>query len=312
MSRSASSAELHAAGSRAEASAPDYHARVRAQLDPGVLAAAGWDGAAAVLGPPPDHPQLGWTPCRRCGRQAASTGLCRRCAGYGSPVRLEHQPLCLICRTPGHERPADSNGLCKACAATARNNGLTAEQYRTGTPGHPAARPRPTFGHCAAAVCEYWAWTEDGLCKRHRRRWLADGRPEIGEWARWAEPVVGTRGGKIRLGGLPDLMRDELLLGVQLAGRHGRHWPPTVIRPAVDAIRRARAPRLAAIDVDPLRTGTRQFLVGVQESIALRWATVNGKYSATCGTCGCGGCPATCGSTGRGSRCARTIRAPPR
>ena len=60
------------------------------------------------------------------------------------------QLLCMVCRTPGHERPAvRRNGLCESCDQARKAAGQTAEGYAAD------AVPRPSFGRCLR--CERWA-----------------------------------------------------------------------------------------------------------------------------------------------------------
>src|SRR5205823_5327829 len=50
--------------------------RLTALIDPRFLAECGWDPAGQVLAPPPEHPQLGWTPPVGPARAAASVTSC--------------------------------------------------------------------------------------------------------------------------------------------------------------------------------------------------------------------------------------------
>ena len=102
-------------------------------------------------------------------------------------VRSENpERLCLVCRTPGHERPAAAHGLCYSCLSQAGNRGQSVEAYIAGDERWPAARPRETFGMCRMA-CDALAVGSDGLCGEHLRHWRHAGRPAGTEFEAWRE-----------------------------------------------------------------------------------------------------------------------------
>lgn len=114
--------------------------RLRRAVDLPRLIEAGYDPAAGVIRPPPDHPVLGYALCPVVGCMSALVGV-RLCFGcrqrfrrfegtfeefvaiprvFGLSRRAE-QRLCLVCRTPGHERPAVGvSGLCLSCDSCRR------------------------------------------------------------------------------------------------------------------------------------------------------------------------------------------------
>lgn len=105
--------------------------RIHARLDASVLAAIGWDATTRIVRFSPDHPQFGYPVCPVVDCDQETTGRGRFCTGCRMRFErstedrdtfiaagkqrwrhFESGVLCLVCRTPGHERPAKSNGLC--------------------------------------------------------------------------------------------------------------------------------------------------------------------------------------------------------
>ena len=129
-------------------------------------------------------------------------GLCDQCAknylgrlrGYKSvPLTLEEfkampmlrlaqadreEELCLVCRTPGHERPARLNGLCSECSRMRHDRRQTIEAFVNGDERYRPAWPRRTFGRCCGAGCRRWAITDERLCRPCRERWRKAARAE--------------------------------------------------------------------------------------------------------------------------------------
>jgi integrase len=248
--------------------ASDYAARLAALLDGALLTSLGWDAEATVFSPPPNHPTLIWIPCARCGRRE-STGrhrLCHSCLEAGSHW-LPEPALCRVCRTPGHERPAHTQGLCVACEGHCRHLGLSFDAYVQSV----YARPRLTFGKCRAAVCDKWAARPCGLCHSHWLHWKREGKPDLEQWSRWAKPLAGSRAGKLHFMGLPAVVRDELLFGLQTAHQDGYRCYLNQLRPILDAVRDQRVSRLADLPRLETRDYTR-FLTRTRDAIALALA----------------------------------------
>jgi hypothetical protein len=82
--------------------------RLAVLVDPRFLTECGSDSAGQVLAPPPDHPQLGWTPPVVAARVAASV------AG---------------CMVPGCSRPPGSHGLCRAHRARQVLRGMSVAEF---------------------------------------------------------------------------------------------------------------------------------------------------------------------------------------
>ena len=124
------------------------------------------------------------------------------------------QLLCMVCRTPGHERPAvRRNGLCESCDQARKAAGQTAEEYAAD------AVPRPSFGRCLR--CERWAARRRSrLCQSCHARWREQGGPVLAEFA--ASRLWGAREAsrEVDLSALPERARLEILYGVSgaLAG----------------------------------------------------------------------------------------------
>ncbi len=225
-------------------------ARLQARVDVGMLIARGWDPASGVFAPPADDPLFGYHPCERAGcvragsyDRALALGLCDQCArNYLRRVRgqqpgrvtLEEfkampmlrlaqadreEELCLVCRTPGHERAAQANGLCSECSRMRHARGQSVEAFVNGDDRFPPAWPRRSFGRCLVDGCRRWARTEERLCGACRRRWRkrpAGRRPSIEQFAAegpWQPPLDGKRA---VMPELPELVEWQLLAGLQL------------------------------------------------------------------------------------------------
>ena len=178
----------------------DYAGRLAELVDVPALIGRGWDPERRRFVPAPSDPLFGYSRCpvRGCQNVTEHTAaaLCRRCQHrYGrwshahpngaldgflaevTQVRSQDlERLCLVCRVPGHERPAAAHGLCYSCVRQARNRGQSVGAFVAGDERWPAPRPRATFGMCRMA-CDALAVGSDGLCGEHLRHWRAAGRP---------------------------------------------------------------------------------------------------------------------------------------
>jgi integrase len=225
-------------------------ARLRARVDVTMLVARGWDPDSRVFAPPADDPLFGYHACERDGCTRAGSydrslalGLCDQCArnylgrirGYKSgPLTLEQfkakpmlrlaqadreEELCLVCRTPGYERPARLNGLCSECSRMRHDRRQTIEAFVNGDDRYAPAWPRRSFGRCTVDGCRRWAITDERLCTACRRRWRklpAEKRPPFERFLAagpWEPGFDGTRAGMPEL---PELIEWQLLAGLQL------------------------------------------------------------------------------------------------
>src|SRR6266852_3230110 len=122
-------------------------------IDWPLLARLGWDPGRGVFAPASGDAVFGFTECRRggCDLVAATNrfALCYRCAGQwrrssaGTSLgefcqtAPEHagklaDRLCLVCRTPGHQRPVHWQGLCGACVSSMGQRGQSLAEYING------------------------------------------------------------------------------------------------------------------------------------------------------------------------------------
>jgi integrase len=233
-------------------------ARLRRVLDVPRLIEAGYDPATGVIRPPADHPVLGHELCPVAGCMSALLGgrLCfgcrqrfRRFDGtfeefvaiprlFGLSRRAE-QRLCLVCRTPGHERPAvGPSGLCLSCDSCRRARGLTVYEYV------PGAVPRVSFGRCVR--CDRWAAYERlRLCTACRNHWALLGKPDLEGFA--ALPLrrsrAASRGIEVDLSGLGERVRLEILYAFEQTWLDGGYaWEGTRrLQSLADALARAGA-----------------------------------------------------------------------
>ena len=250
---------------RVRVAGEDELSRLRRAVDLPRLMEAGYDPAAEVIRPPADHSVLGYELCPVAGCMAALVAgkLCYGCRQRfrrfdGSLEefiaiprvfalsRRGEQRLCIVCRTPGHERPAAGhNGLCLSCDSSRRTRGQTVEGYVA------TAAPRCSYGRCVR--CERWAaFREPRLCTACRSHWVALGRPAIGEFA--AVPLrrsrAARRGLEVELSALPERLRLEILYAFQHTWLDGGYvWEGTRrLQSLIDALSRVDARSLLERD----------------------------------------------------------------
>jgi integrase len=207
-------------------------------LDPGFLAAAGWDPRQEVLVPSLDHPLLGFRVCRVLGCQgqallpdqlcATCQGACRRSDlsmeefAAAGPVRARRCGEA-ICSVNGCPRPVRVRRLelCYTHEHQRKRLGLPLPEFL----GHPEAAPLPGFGRCRAGVCDRQAHGRRGLCRPHDVRWWQQRRAGqvtdagFDGWCQTAAPVAS--GHQVIFRGLTPRVQAEVLFGLQERCRHG-------------------------------------------------------------------------------------------
>ena len=231
-----------------------------ALIDHAELLRIGWDPECEAFTPDPAHPHLGYRGCTVTGCvRYATTGrrhprpLCTQCArrwdeadgedaevfcARGGSDPAHREALCLVCRTPGHERPACTVGLCRSCRSEQRSRRQSVSEYVGGGGRFPAARPRATFGRCVPAACGRWAESSLGICNAHYQRWLRLGQPELDSWGRAEGEVRGGKGGRVSLRGLPRGLQLQVLFGIATCAKGAGRCQPHELRSAVEELRR--------------------------------------------------------------------------
>lgn len=295
--------------------------KVERALDPAFLADAGYDSATHVWAPPAAHPVFGWRVCpvAGCSNTAVSKSgsvLCSACAerlrrqGASDPslsvarfvatvAKQGHrdtvprrrytratEPLCQVCRLPGHERPAATNGLCLQCTSQRHHRRQVVEAFVAGDERFGPGRPKPTFGECEVHGCDRLAGTGNLLCRAHDRAWRSAGRPQglqlteflEFEAVRMRDPqalkprhlrVVSAK--DVDLDGIGSTLRGELLLGLQDSARLGRQVPPHVVVSVLRLLERRRARSAMEITVlhDISNPPVREFIRTAREAVRL-------------------------------------------
>lgn len=280
-----------------------YEQRVAELADLEALVARGLDLARLRFVPAPGDPLFGYARCPVGGclnvTEHTATSLCSRCqhryrrwrhATGGdleaflaevTQTRSEDlDRLCLVCRTPGHERPVAAQGLCYSCHRQASNRGQTVPAYVGGDERWPAATPRPTFGPCRMA-CDALASGRDGLCGEHLRHWRRVGRPAGAEFDAWREevghPLPASR--HVDLGGLSETLRWEFLLGLSVAIDGHRRTRVSDLRRVVSLIAESKVASIAELDVSRVRTdGVRLFVSWAQDRLRLAFADPDNEW----------------------------------
>jgi hypothetical protein len=227
--------------------------RLRQKVDRPALIARGWDPENRVFAPPADDPLFGYNRCERVrcprageSRRARTLGLCDACAKNfyarvaksqpgGEPETLERfktrpllrhdqaikeQELCLVCRTPVHERAARTKGLCTDCCRHRHARKQTVEEFVAGHARLGVPKPRPSFGRCLVDDCRRWATNDRGFCQVCYRRWMhipvekrAASRGRFVAAGPWQPPLDGWRAA---MPPVPELVQWQLLAGLQL------------------------------------------------------------------------------------------------
>jgi len=273
-------------------------------VDLDVLVARGLDMSRLRFVPVPSDSLFGYARCpvRGCVNvtEHTPTSLCRRCQHrYGrwqrasdggglecflvevTQTRSENlERLCLVCRTPGHERPAAAQGVCYSCLRQARNRGQSVEAYVAGDEQWPSATPRATFGLCRMA-CDALACGSDGLCGEHLRHWRRAGRPADAAFEAWralvGEPLPASR--HVDLSSLGVTMRWEFLLGLSVAIDAHRRTRISELRRVVSLIGERNVASITELDVSGVRTeGVRLFVMWVQDRLRLAFADPDSEW----------------------------------
>lgn len=275
----------------------DYAARLRELVDLQALVARGWDPERRRFVPAPSDPLFGYARCpvRGCSNVTEHTAasLCSRCQHrYGrwirkhtggtlagfleavTQVRSENpERLCLVCCTPGHERPAVAHGLCLSCQRQAANRQQTVAAYITGDASWRAARPRATFGPCRMA-CDALAGGSNGLCSEHLRHWYQAGRPTGPEFEAWrrarGEPLPASR--FIDLTGLSEELVLEMLVGLMVAIAGHRRARVSDLRRIVSLLVQSGAVSINDLQVGGMRGAVRLFVLWAQDHLRLAFS----------------------------------------
>ena len=275
-----------------------YEEQVAELVDVAALVARGLDLDRRRFVPAPSDPLFGYARCpvRGCLNvtEHTATSLCSRCQHrYGrwqhatGGSDLEHflaevtqarsedlERLCLVCRTPGHERPAAAQGVCYSCLSQAKDRGQSVAAHIAGDGRWPPAAPRPTFGPCRMA-CDALACGGDGLCGEHVRHWRKAGRPAGAAFDAWreriGEPLPASR--HVDLGALSDTLRWEFLLGLSVAIDGHRRTRVSELRRVVSLIGQREVALVAELDLTGVRTpGVRLFVSWAQDRLRLAFA----------------------------------------
>jgi integrase len=289
----------------APAAAPTgYEQQVAELVDLAALAARGLDLQRLRFVPAPSDPLFGYARCpvRGCSNvtEHTATSLCTRCqhrygrwqraSGGGDLARFlaevtqtrgeDLERLCLVCRTPGHERPVAAQGLCYSCLSQAKGRGQSVAAHIAGDERWPPATPRATFGPCRMA-CNALACGGDGLCGEHLRHWRRAGRPVGAAFDAWGvlvgEPLPASR--YVDLGALSDTLRWEFLLGLSVAIDGHRRTRVSELRRVVSLIGQTKVSSIAELDVTGVRMqGVRLFVMWAQDRLRLAFADPDSEW----------------------------------
>ncbi|HSI92228.1 MAG TPA: site-specific integrase [Jiangellaceae bacterium] len=275
-----------ATAARVEDTAPSV-SHLGSRLDVERLRRWGWDPLTGVLTVDPARPVLGYSECpvAGCDYETSTAGqLCAGCALRWGEVggdwerfvatpmsrqRYRRERLCRVCRRPGHQRPAKSNGLCMACEGLRRHRHQSVEAYVGGDERFRPAAPRPTIGICLVGACDRLAAYRYGLCDGHQNRWARAGRPELGGWCATVDPLLGDRGGRIALTGLPERFVTEFLFGIQVSVDAGIKRRLADLRAVTRRARQLGSGSLAELADSSLNSEAQRFVSHTLDAIEL-------------------------------------------
>ena len=253
----------------------------------------GWDPDREMFAPGAEDLVFGfaWCASANCEQMVhhPGLGLCRRCQTrwkhsllgmsfeefcQSAPARIKPVGggLCVVCRTPGRERPVRGRGLCTACMAAARDRGQSVAAYVAGDAHFPPARPRPTFGTCAAHACVRLAHrAEPALCETHERAWIGDRRPVGASFDTWClrAPALDVGSRVVVLAGLSASAQLEVLYGLHCAVRDERRVHVKALQGAVGRLRAQGAISAADVAADGLPRDARSFLLFIRDHVGL-------------------------------------------
>jgi integrase len=281
-----------------------YERQLAELVDVEALVARGLDLARLRFVPAPGDPLFGYRRCpvRGCMQvtEHTATSLCGRCQHRFRRWRDAHddgdlerflaevtqtrsedtERLCLVCRTPGQERPAAAQGLCYSCHRQATNRGQSTEAYIAGDDRWPAATPRATFGLCRMA-CDALACGGDGLCGEHLRHWRRAGAPADAAFDAWREqvgaPLPASR--YVDLATLSDTQRLEFLVGLSVAIEAHRRTRITDLRRVISLSEQSQVASIADLDVSGIGTdGVRLFVTWLQDRLRLAFADPDSEW----------------------------------
>jgi integrase len=156
--------------------------------------------------------------------------------------------------------------------AAAGDHGQTVAEYVAGDDHFPAARPRRSFGRCAAVVCLRWAHRGDpALCESHERTWVSDGRPAATNFEAWSIRARALDVGSqvVMLGGLTERARLEVLYGLQRAAELERPTGVKALQAAANRLRAEQAANVSEATLDGLPRDARSFVVFTAASVEL-------------------------------------------
>lgn len=268
-----------------------------ALIDWPALRRLGWDAKREVFAPAASDPVFGFAECATagCGQVAETNrwGLCcgcltrwRRscpeasleefCATAPPRVNKKIGGLCLVCRAPGHERPAHWQGLCGSCVSTMGQRGQDVADYINGDDQFGPAAPRRSFGCCRVATCERWsAHREPALCETHYISWVRTGQHAGQTLAAWCtrQRTLDYDGRTVVLRGLHERAQLQMLYGLWCRAQAERRTTPQVGQMVVNLLWAQGAAGVVDLDVDRIHDERRLFVVFTRDQLRLAMAT---------------------------------------
>lgn len=263
--------------------------RLMASLTPSFLATVGWDPDRLVLELEPgptfrNHrcPSVGChrvadgsdgQVCLTCRRQARDRGMpveefIRLGPELDGPSRARPTASCEVI---GCGRVRERRRLCVAHESRRLTRELTQAAYVASNPN-----PFDSFGECAVPACLRDALHRDSFCVAHVQRWQKARRTDpslnVAQWA--TRQQAADWDVLVSMRGVPDLVRAEILLGLQKRLIDGRDINLTALRGVIAHLQQIGCPTVTDAPPPARNVRARALLSSIQDSVALGTATV--------------------------------------
>lgn len=263
---------------------------LRNEIDWRLLETHGWDRKTLRFEPEKDDTYFGYETCDvpECKFASYKAGLCTACHRRFDKVggtrnaflRIPRPPidlmndgpeLCLVCRTPGHERPSSGpSGLCSNCESKRKWRDQCVEDFVKGDESWAPATPLASHGRCARRGCTRWAAIgSTRLCVRCQEDRRAAGNPDLSKW-RSSTPIMNFGGGRFAdLSPLRERVRLELLLGIQASAMDEVHLSCNTIQQLSGRAFRSNVDSLLEFSMERGKSRDRLFLSRTQQAVRL-------------------------------------------
>jgi integrase len=242
---------------------PGLEEKFAGLLSPEFLLEVGWDAGRLVLSSPIEHPQIGRLPCVVTGCEAPSTDkerLCATCFKRHAKSGLPLEEFVVLpragrkvgvekCAVPGCPRPwkTSKDPVCSTHSHQRRKiYRLPLEEFVH----HPDVVPLPSFGPCEVVACIRDSCGKEPYCLQHRVRVRKARRVEGFDEDLWRRTETSIpEASTISFRGLPPLVVNQLLFGIQQRTKAGAKTKLDLLRLVCDGLRAAQVASVLDHDI---------------------------------------------------------------